>query len=197
MPETVCKPAQQLKGEAPPGSEASRVATFVIGAGSNLRSPSENLARGLSHLCRVPDVRVTAVSRVYETDPVGPPQPRYLNAAVRVSTELSAHALLDQLHAIEASLGRVRDVRWGPRTLDLDLLWADQQVSTERLRVPHPHLNDRTFALAPLIDVAPELAAEFAPVLERLGGTPAVWGRLSLHADAVTCERDVHAANRV
>jgi len=171
------------------------VSTFVIGAGSNLGSPCENLALGLSQLSRVPAVRVTTVSRVYETDPVGPPQPRYLNAAVRVLSGLPAGELLDQLLAIERSLGRVRDVRWGPRTLDLDLLWADRAVSNERLRVPHPHLTERTFALAPLLDVAPELAPEYAPFLARLGGTPEVWGRLSFAADgAVMCERSVRTA---
>ena len=175
-------------------SREANVSTFVIGAGSNLGSPCDNLARGLSQLGRVPELRVEALSRVYETDPVGPPQPRYLNAAVRVSTELPALALLDRLLAIEAALGRVRDVRWGPRTLDLDLLWADQPVSSERLRVPHPHLSERTFALAPLLDVAPELASQYAAPLERLGGTPEVWGRLSFGADGVICERSVRAA---
>lgn len=166
---------------------------FVIGAGANVGSPSENLARGLSRLAELPELQLRALSRVYESEPVGPPQPRYLNAAVRVATALPALVLLDRLLAIEASLGRVRLVRWGPRTLDLDLLWADQPVHHDRLRVPHPHLRERPFALAPLLDVAPELAAEYAPILERLGGAPDVWGQLASAERGVTCERITRA----
>jgi 2-amino-4-hydroxy-6-hydroxymethyldihydropteridine diphosphokinase len=166
---------------------------FVIGAGANLGIPSDNLARGLSRLAQLPELAVHAVSRVYESDPVGPPQPRYLNAAVRVSTSLPALALLERLLEIEAELGRIRVVRWGPRTLDLDLLWADQRVDHERLHVPHPHLHERPFALAPLLDVAPELAGEYAPILERLGGAPELWGQLMLGASGVTCVRHERA----
>ena len=166
---------------------------FVIGAGANLGSPSENLARGLSLLSELPELQVRALSRVYESDPVGPPQPRYLNAAVRVSSSLPALPLLDRLLEIEAALGRIRVVRWGPRTLDLDLLWADQPVEHERLHVPHPHLNERPFALAPLLDVAPELTGEYRPLLERLGGAPDVWGKLAFYANGITCEHDKRA----
>jgi 2-amino-4-hydroxy-6-hydroxymethyldihydropteridine diphosphokinase len=166
---------------------------FVIGAGANLGIPSDNLARGLSRLARLPDVTLRAVSRIYESEPVGPPQPRYLNAAVRVSSLLPALALLERLLEIEASLGRIRDVRWGPRTLDLDLLWADQPVDHDRLHVPHRHLRERPFALAPLLDVAPELADEYAPILERLGGAPELWGQLVLGDNGVTCVRDKRA----
>ena len=111
---------------------------------------------------------------MFETDAVGPPQPRYLNAALRAATELNALALLDRLLAIEAALGRVRDVRWGPRTLDLDVLWSNLPLQHARLRVPHPHLHERPFALAPLLDVAPELDTEYTPILERLNNTPEV-----------------------
>jgi 2-amino-4-hydroxy-6-hydroxymethyldihydropteridine diphosphokinase len=165
------------------------VVDFVIGAGANLGSPSDNLARGLSRLAQLPELQLHALSRVYESDPVGPPQPRYLNAAVRVSTELPALELLDRLLAIEVELGRIRLVRWGPRTLDLDLLWSQQPIAHERLRVPHPHLHERPFALAPLLDVAPQLAGEYTPILERLGGAPEVWGELAFFESGVTCER--------
>jgi 2-amino-4-hydroxy-6-hydroxymethyldihydropteridine diphosphokinase len=160
---------------------------FVIGVGSNLGTPSENLARGLSLLAAQAELAISALSYVYETEPLGPPQPRYLNAAVRLQTQLDAHTLLDRALSIERALGRVRDVRWGPRTLDLDLLWAERPFSSARLRVPHPHLHERTFALAPLLDVAPELAAEYGPLLTGLGGAPARWGHLSLHAGTVVC----------
>lgn len=166
---------------------------FVIGAGANLGVPCDNLARGLTRLRGLPELRVRALSRVYESDPVGPPQPRFLNAAVRVATSLSALDLLDRLLAIEVELGRIRDVRWGPRTLDLDLLWSEQPVEHARLRVPHPELRVRPFALAPLLDVAPELAHEYAPILERLGGAPEVWGALRFVADGVSCDRNTRA----
>jgi 2-amino-4-hydroxy-6-hydroxymethyldihydropteridine diphosphokinase len=163
---------------------------FVIGVGSNLGAPSENLARGLTLLAGQPEIAIVALSYVYETEPLGPPQPRYLNAAVRLQSQLDAHALLELALSIERALGRVRDVRWGPRTLDLDLLWAEQPVASARLRVPHPHLQERTFALAPLLDVAPELAGEYASRLAALGGAPSRWGHLSLRAGNVVCERD-------
>lgn len=169
------------------------VLDFVIGAGANLGVPCDNLARGLTHLAQLPQLRVSALSRVYESDPVGPPQPRFLNAAVRVTTGLSALELLDQLLAIEARLGRIRDVRWGPRTLDLDVLWSERPVEHVRLRVPHPELRMRPFALAPLLDVAPELAHEYAPILQRLGGEPEVWGALRFVDNGVSCDRNERA----
>jgi 2-amino-4-hydroxy-6-hydroxymethyldihydropteridine diphosphokinase len=101
---------------------------------------------------------ILARSRVYETDPVGgPEQPRFLNAAVAVSYSGEPLALLDALQAIEKELGRTRDVRWGPRTIDLDVLWTDgPPIELPRLVVPHPRLAERAFALLPLADVAPE-----------------------------------------
>ncbi len=101
---------------------------------------------------------VLARSPVYETAPVGPPQPNYLNAAVRVRTTREAHAILQDLLAIESTMGRVRNAaeRWGPRIIDLDLLWIDGVIVTsETLTVPHARLTERAFALSPLLDVAP------------------------------------------
>jgi 2-amino-4-hydroxy-6-hydroxymethyldihydropteridine diphosphokinase len=100
---------------------------------------------------------VVAVSRVYETAPVGPTQPDFLNAAALTTTELAPEKLLDELLAIESSLGRVRRERWGPRVIDLDVLWIEGvAVETPRLVVPHPHLLERAFALAPLLELVPE-----------------------------------------
>lgn len=99
-----------------------------------------------------------ARSKIYETDPVGgPEQDPYLNAAVRVDCTLSPLALLDALQAIERNLGRTRDVRWGPRTIDIDMLWIAGGVTIHdpRLEVPHPRLHERAFAVLPLLDVAP------------------------------------------
>ena len=96
------------------------------------------------------------ISAVYETDPVGPPQPVFLNAAVSLTTELGPLELLDALLAIERDLGRVRVERWGPRVIDLDILWTDAGAfDSARLTVPHPELRQRVFALRPLLDVEP------------------------------------------
>jgi 2-amino-4-hydroxy-6-hydroxymethyldihydropteridine diphosphokinase len=100
--------------------------------------------------------KVERTSRVYETAPVGPPQPEYLNAAALVSFEGTAEDLLDALLGIEASLGRVRGERFGPRIIDLDVLWAEGLVvDSPRLVVPHPRLHERAFALAPMLEVVP------------------------------------------
>jgi 2-amino-4-hydroxy-6-hydroxymethyldihydropteridine diphosphokinase len=99
---------------------------------------------------------IRARSRVYETEPVGPPQPRYLNAAVALETKLSPEELMRALLEIEASLGRVRAEKNGPRTIDLDVLWIEAMtLATDLVTVPHPRLAERAFALAPLLEVAP------------------------------------------
>jgi 2-amino-4-hydroxy-6-hydroxymethyldihydropteridine diphosphokinase len=131
---------------------------------------------------------VEALSPVYETPPLTPPQPDYLNAAVRVASELGPEALLDGLLAIEASVGRVRDVRWGSRVLDLDILWSELPYTSSRLQIPHVELRSRTFALAPLLDVAPELAPEYARALQELGGPARVCGILSWNRALQVCE---------
>jgi 2-amino-4-hydroxy-6-hydroxymethyldihydropteridine diphosphokinase len=160
---------------------------FVIGLGSNLGERERFLTQAVTRIAALPELRVRALSRIFETEALGPPQPRYLNAAVRVECAAQADALLKQLLAIEAALGRIRDVRWGPRLIDLDILWGSQALSAPQLTVPHAHLRERTFALAPLLDVAPELASEYAATLAALGGEPAVHGKLRL-GDQNTCE---------
>ena len=150
---------------------------FVIGVGGNLGSRETHLCDGLSTLSALNDVQVVALSRLYESDAWGPPQPRYLNAAVRVRTSLTGPELLQRLLAVELAHGRTRTLRYGPRTLDLDILWGPP-LSSEALTVPHPRLRERTFALAPLLDVAPELSADLAPVLAALGGAPSCVGTL-------------------
>jgi 2-amino-4-hydroxy-6-hydroxymethyldihydropteridine diphosphokinase len=157
------------------------IRTAVIGLGANLGERLATLQSALEALARTPGVEVRAVSRVYETDPVGPPQPRYLNAAARVETTLEAEALLDALLAVEAAHGRVRGARWGPRTLDLDILILCDpegmtllEVDTPRLSVPHPHLLERAFALGPLLEVLPELEGRWGGTLRALGGPPPV-----------------------
>lgn len=129
---------------------------YAIGLGSNLGDRLQNLRVGIAGLRNLG--RVSALSSVYGTEPVGgPAQGPYLNAVAVLETDLDPGALLDELHAIEAGAGRVREERWGPRTLDLDILAADTAVvSSDQLEVPHPRVGEREFALKPLAEVWPE-----------------------------------------
>ena len=126
-----------------------------IGLGANLGAALDSLRGATAALAALPGTRLLATSRIYRSAPVGPAgQDDYLNAAVHLATELPPEALLDASQAIEARAGRVRTQRWGPRTLDLDLLlWGDAEIDTERLTVPHPRLVERNFVLLPLIDL--------------------------------------------
>jgi 2-amino-4-hydroxy-6-hydroxymethyldihydropteridine diphosphokinase len=138
---------------------------YVLGLGANLGSRENQLQAGLELLVGTRVGRVVATSHVFESEPIGPPQPSYLNAAARVQSELEPHALLHALLAIERALGRERRERWGARTLDLDILWAERRVESGALRVPHPRLRERWFAYVPLLEVAPELAGELGLTL--------------------------------
>jgi 2-amino-4-hydroxy-6-hydroxymethyldihydropteridine diphosphokinase len=132
-----------------------RVRAF-LGLGSNLGDRWANL-RGAVHA--LPDV--VARSSIYETEPIGGPddQGPYLNAVVELSTERTARQLLEAGAAAEAAAGRVRTVRWGPRTLDVDVLWIDGVTVAEAdLVVPHPRLWERAFVLVPLAELAPDVA---------------------------------------
>jgi 2-amino-4-hydroxy-6-hydroxymethyldihydropteridine diphosphokinase len=133
------------------------VTRAFLGLGSNLGDRRAHLRTAIASL---PDV--VAVSDVYETDPVGgPEQGRYLNLVVQLDTDLDPHALLGVCHRIESAAGRVRDVRWGPRTLDVDILWIDGiAVDTPDLQVPHPRMTERRFVLEPLADLDPSLAPD-------------------------------------
>lgn len=132
----------------------------------------------------LPEVRVTAVSPVYETVPVGgPPQPDYLNAVVLVATSLPSRALLGRLHEIEAAFDRVRLVRWGPRTLDIDIITVEGERSDDPvLTLPHPRAHERAFVLAPWHDVDPAaelpghgaVAGLLSAVLRESAGEPGV-----------------------
>lgn len=146
----------------------------VIGLGANVGEPRTTLLRALAELAKRGELR--AVSHLYKTLPVGgPPQPDFLNAAVRLCFRGSAQLLLGHLLAIEVGAGRHRRERWGPRTLDLDILWIQGlELSQPGLDVPHPRLRQRAFALRPLVDVAPEArdpadGVPYAKVLEELG----------------------------
>jgi 2-amino-4-hydroxy-6-hydroxymethyldihydropteridine diphosphokinase len=130
-----------------------------VALGSNLGDRLAHLQLAVDSLARVPGVEVRAVSRVYETAPVGgPPQDPYLNAVVAIDTELEPYELLHRGQQIEELAARERSERWGPRTLDVDLLLVgDARVDDDDLTIPHPRMWERGFVLAPLRDVAPDL----------------------------------------
>lgn len=130
-----------------------------IGMGSNLQQPLDQLYRALAELNGIPRTSLQASSSFYTSSPMGPAdQPDYINAVAALHTELAALDLLDQLQRIELAHGRQRGLRWGPRTLDLDLLlYGDQVIQNERLSVPHPGIARRAFVLLPLAELAPEL----------------------------------------
>jgi 2-amino-4-hydroxy-6-hydroxymethyldihydropteridine diphosphokinase len=129
-----------------------------VGLGANLGDREGTIGRAVSLLGEEDAVEVVAVSTLRETEPWGPvAQPRFLNGAVALETELGTRALLDLLLEIEQRLGRVRSERWGPRTIDLDLLlYGDAVVDEPGLTLPHPRLHERRFALEPLAELAPD-----------------------------------------
>ena len=131
-----------------------------IGLGSNLGDRELNLLRGVAELGKLPDTRVTALSSFYETEPVGPVQQEdFLNAVLRLTTSLPPDTLLRALHRIETDVfQRRRDIHWGPRRLDLDiLLYGNLQLAGADLTIPHPRLHERRFVLEPLAEIAPDL----------------------------------------
>ncbi|MFK3704215.1 2-amino-4-hydroxy-6-hydroxymethyldihydropteridine diphosphokinase [Raoultella sp. BIGb0138] len=154
-----------------------------IAIGSNLASPLDQVNAAVAALAEIPESRIVAVSSFYRTPPLGPQdQPDYLNAAVALDTHLQAEALLDHTQRIELQQGRERKAeRWGPRTLDLDImLFGDAVIHTARLTVPHYDMKNRGFMLWPLFEIAPELhfpdGIALRTVLTNLAADrPAIW----------------------
>ncbi len=154
-----------------------------VGVGSNLGDRWGHLALAARALRAAPRVSLLRASRVWESDPIGPPQPRYLNAALELEAIGPARPLLALLQEIERAAGRRRDgPRWGPRTLDLDLLlFGDEVIRAPDLVVPHPELVARRFVLAPLAELCPDRVVpgtgqSVAQLLARVapgGATPA------------------------
>lgn len=127
-----------------------------IGLGSNLDAPAHQLRSALQALGEIATSRLVSASALYTSDSLLPGQPRYTNAVAALDTALAPLALLDALQAIEDDQGRVRKERWGPRTLDLDiLLFGDQVLDLPRLQVPHYHMHARPFVLYPLAELVP------------------------------------------
>ena len=131
----------------------------LLGLGSNIGDREQTLWQAAERIGQTPGVTVRRVSRFLETEPVGPPQRRFLNGAVEIETSLAPLELLDRLQQIEAQLGRDRtgEVRWGPRTCDIDIVLMEGLVMQEdRLTIPHPRMHERYFVLAPLAEIAPD-----------------------------------------
>jgi 2-amino-4-hydroxy-6-hydroxymethyldihydropteridine diphosphokinase len=163
-----------------PTTEPASVRGF-LGLGSNLGDRWGHLRRAVDQLRAGTRAPVTAVSQVYETSPMGGPdgQDPYLNVVVELALapEADPYRLLEECRRLEAAAGRVRAARWGPRTLDADVLWIDGVVLDDpELTVPHPRWRERRFVLVPLAELAPDLADEVA--VAGAGGEVAVVGTL-------------------
>jgi len=127
-----------------------------VGLGANLGDPERTLVAAVEDLGRLPDVKLRHCSSLYAAAPIGPPQPEFRNAVVSLATTRNPESLLAALLDIERAHGRIRTERWGPRLLDLDiLLWGDRVVDAPGLRIPHPELPHRRFALEPLAELDP------------------------------------------
>ena len=130
---------------------------IYIGMGSNLADPAEQLRSAVDAPKQLPDTELVGVSAFYQSDSLLPGQPRYTNAVAALDSALAPLDLLDALQAIENDQGRERLERWGPRTLDLDiLLFGDRLIDEPRLKVPHYHMQERAFVLYPLAELAPD-----------------------------------------
>jgi 2-amino-4-hydroxy-6-hydroxymethyldihydropteridine diphosphokinase len=147
-----------------------------VAVGSNLNKPQARVAEAFARLALLSSTRLVLRSRLYETRPMGPQnQPNFVNAAAGLLTQQTPRELLGQLLRIEADMGRNRQERWGPRLIDLDLVWmVDGKIDEPGLTVPHPGVSTRNFVLYPLADIAPTLAipghANVTELLRRAGG---------------------------
>ncbi|WP_462409977.1 2-amino-4-hydroxy-6-hydroxymethyldihydropteridine diphosphokinase [Neobacillus sp. Marseille-QA0830] len=133
--------------------------TAFIALGSNVGTRYENMTSAIRHLTGNKEIRLVNYSSVYETDPVGyEDQDLFLNMVIKVTTDLNPFELLDRCLLIETELGRKRAIRWGPRTIDLDILLYNQEnIESEKLIVPHPRMLERAFVMVPLLELNPDL----------------------------------------
>ncbi|OGC30620.1 2-amino-4-hydroxy-6-hydroxymethyldihydropteridine diphosphokinase [candidate division WOR-1 bacterium RIFOXYB2_FULL_48_7] len=167
-------PAKSKVKKAGPKSKAKKGAkskikgylTAYLGLGSNVGDREEYIEQAVFLLEKNPNIEVAKRSSNYETEPEGGvEQPPFINAAIEIRTKLSPQKLLDVCQEIETALGREREMEWGPRTIDIDiLLYGDQVVSEDRLQIPHPLLHERAFVLKPLREIAPHA---LHPILEK------------------------------
>lgn len=139
------------------GHKTVKRAKTALALGSNMGDSQAILEAAIATLAQTPGIFLEAKSNWYKTKAVGPPQPDYLNGCVTLQVEMLPQELLENLLKIERQFGRVRQERWGPRTLDLDLLlYDDLIVDTPNLQIPHPGMRDRAFVLVPLAEIAPD-----------------------------------------
>jgi 2-amino-4-hydroxy-6-hydroxymethyldihydropteridine diphosphokinase len=133
------------------------MAQVFLGLGSNVGDRASTIAKAIQELSALPDATFIRSSSLYETEPWGNhDQPAFLNAVVEIATQMQPHELLSNTLAIEARLGRVREERWGPRTMDIDILLYDDLVMDDSiLTIPHPRMRERRFVLVPLLEIAP------------------------------------------
>ena len=168
-----------MNGAAGTGESIDVPVTAYVGLGANLGDPHDQLVEALHAIAALSEVQVMAVSSPYESEPVGPvaDQPVFLNAVAELSTTCGPARLLGELHGIEDSLGRTRELRFGPRTCDLDLLLYDDVVSEDpALLLPHPRLTERRFVLDPLSELSPMLVLPDGRRLRDLRGAVADQG---------------------
>lgn len=141
-----------------------------IGLGSNLENPLQQIKTAINDLQSLADINIVSVSSLYQSPPMGPAdQPDYINAVLVLETSLNPHQLLDALQSVEQLHGRVRKRHWGERTLDLDiLLYDDQILDDERLKIPHPGMHERAFVLYPLAEIAPDIEIPGIGTLQKI-----------------------------
>lgn len=141
-----------------------------ISVGSNLNNPYQQVKSAIGKLKIADNIYIETISGWYLSDPVGPKnQSRYVNGVIKISTRLSPNQLLKKLHEIEDAHGRIRNMRWGPRTLDLDiLLYGSRMMNTKKLTIPHPEMKIRNFVLTPLADIEPDLVLPDGSILSSL-----------------------------
>lgn len=148
----------EVGGISFPMARAGAAFDVAIGLGSNIGQKAANIARAIELLVEGDEVRLVAVSRLYRSEPWGVlEQDWFVNAAVTVATRLAPDRLLARCQSVEAAMGRVREKRWGPRVIDVDILtYRDLAMRTASLTIPHPLIAERAFVLLPLKDVAPD-----------------------------------------
>ncbi len=130
----------------------------IVALGANLDAPVQQLRQAFGEIAQLPHCDLIAASSLYGSTPIGPEQPDYVNAVAHIRSECSPHGLLDQLQAIEHAHHRERKLRWGARTLDLDIiLFGQQRINDARLTVPHVLMHERAFVLMPLTELYPDL----------------------------------------
>lgn len=129
-----------------------------IGLGSNLGKRRNNIDNSISLLARIGDLKVVDKASFYETEPVGPVQPWFVNTAIRIETDLEGQRILSLCKEVEKRIGRIDSLNWGPRLVDLDILLVGSEIThVDSLDVPHPEIQNRRFVLLPLVEINPDL----------------------------------------